>query len=212
MQDRQRPEKIERYLDIAEQSTERIAQIVRRVSDFYRPTRQAMRLTDLHAVLDNVLDLAGESLQHENISIVRDWMRELPLIRANPNDLRQVLINLALNAVDAMTTPLGEGGQGGTLRVRTALDEIYPREGAPQPAVRIEFSDTGKGIPPDLLPHIFEPFVTTRPDMAVSAPDKAALGLSISYGIIQAHGGRITVTSQVEVGTTFTIVLPVNGF
>jgi two-component system NtrC family sensor kinase len=199
-------------LDIAEQSTERIAQIVRRVSDFYRPTRQAMRPTDLYAVLDNVLDLAGESLQRANVTVVRDWMSGVPFIQANPNDLRQVLINLALNAVDAMTSPLGEGGQGGILRVRTALDEIHPREGAPQPAVRIEFSDTGKGIPPDLLPHIFEPFVTTRPDMAVSAPDKAALGLSISYGIIQAHGGRITVTSQVEVGTTFTIVLPVSGF
>jgi signal transduction histidine kinase len=210
MQDRRRSEKMRQYLDIAEQSTERIAQIVHRVRDFYRPTRQAMRPTDLHTVLDTVLDLAGEPLQRENITVVRDWTSGLPLIQANPSDLKQVFLNLVLNAVDAMAAPPSESRQGGTLRVRTAPDEIQSRAGAPQPAVRVEFSDTGKGIPPDLLPHIFEPFATTRPDTAVPTPEKTALGLSISYGIIQAHGGQITVTSQVGVRTTFTVLLPVS--
>ena len=69
------------------------------------------------------------------------------------------------------------------------------------PAVRIELSDTGNGIPPEILPRIFEPFMTTK-------GTGTGLGLSISYGIIEAHGGRITVASEVGMGTTFTVVLP----
>jgi signal transduction histidine kinase len=70
------------------------------------------------------------------------------------------------------------------------------------PAVRIEFEDTGQGIPPEILPHIFEPFTTTK-------TTGTGLGLSISYRLIEAHNGQITVTSQVGVGTNFVILLPI---
>jgi signal transduction histidine kinase len=106
-------------------------------------------------------------------------------------------LNLVLNAIDAM------GEQGGTLRVRTALDQMTGRDHQLLSAVRIEVSDTGEGIPPEILDHIFEPFVTTK-------KTGTGLGLSISYGLIEAHNGRITVTSQVGAGTTFTILLPVS--
>lgn len=94
------------------------------------------------------------------------------------------------------------GEQGGTLRVRTALDQMSGHAGQLLPAVRIEFSDTGEGIPPELLPRIFEPFVTTK-------KTGTGLGLSISYRLIEAHNGRITVTSETGRETIFTILLPV---
>jgi len=101
-----------------------------------------------------------------------------------------------LNAIDAI------GEQGGTLRVRTALDQMSGRDHQLLPAVRVEFSDTGEGIQPELLPRIFEPFVTTK-------KTGTGLGLSISYRLIEAHNGQIAVTSETGVGTTFIILLPV---
>ena len=197
-----RPEKLKRYVGIAEQSSERIANIVRRVREFYRPASQAMRPTDVRTVLEAVLELADNQLKRGNVAVEQEQVGDLPLVQANADELQQVLLNLVLNAVDAMAAPAAGGAHGGTLRVRMGRDQMQTRDGSARPAVRIEVSDTGDGIPPELLPHIFEPFTTTH-------PDKTALGLSISYAIIEAHGGQMTVTSQMGVGTTFTILLPV---
>jgi two-component system NtrC family sensor kinase len=197
-----RRDKLARYLNMARSEVERLAAIVRRMRDFYRPAREGLRSTDVNAVLQNVLELAGKQLQHSHVTVERDWMADLPMIQANPDYLKQVFLNLVLNAIDAMAVPPGEGTQGGTLCVRTALDQMPAADNRSLPAVRIEFSDTGEGIPPEILPHIFEPFVTTK-------KTGTGLGLSISYGLIEAHGGHITVTSQRGVGTTFTILLPV---
>jgi signal transduction histidine kinase len=206
LESRLRREKLARYLNMAEKEIERIANIVRRLRDFYRPSRQGTQPTDLHAVLESVLALTGNQLQNNNVVVKREWADGLPLIQANPDQFKHVFLNLALNAADAMAE------HGGTLRVRTALDQLPSQRGQGLlPAVRIEFSDTGSGIPPEMLPHIFEPFVTTQPDKPTPTPDKTALGLSISYAIVQAHGGQITVTSEVGVGTTVTILLPLSG-
>jgi len=191
-----RPEKLKRYVGIAEQSSERIANIVRRVREFYRPASQAMRPTDVRAVLEAVLALADNQLKRGNVAVEQEQVGDVPLVQANADELQQVLLNLVLNAVDAMEA------HGGTLRVRMERDRMRTRDGPARPAVRLEVSDTGDGIPPEILPHIFEPFTTTH-------PDKTALGLSISYTIIEAHGGQMTVASQMGVGTTFTLLLPV---
>ncbi len=192
----QRPEALQRYLTTAGAEIERISDIVRRMRDFYRPARKGWQATDLHAVLDSVLALTNKQLQHSDVAVERDWTDALPTIQANPDHLKQVFLNLVLNAIDAMPA-------GGRLRVSTAHDHVQT-EGAqpPQPAVRIEFSDTGQGISPGALSRIFEPFFTTK-------ERGTGLGLSISYGIIQAHHGDITATSQRHRGTTFTILLPV---
>jgi two-component system NtrC family sensor kinase len=174
---------------------------VRRLRDFYRPTRQERQFTDVRAVLEGVLELIGKQLQHSHIAVEREDLGGLPLIWANADHLKQVFLNLVLNAIDAMSTS-GDGTRGGTLRVRTALDTCWPPDDSARPAVRIEFSDTGEGIPPEIMSHLFEPFVTTK-------SYGSGLGLSISYGIIGAHNGQITVTSQAGEGTTFTIWLPV---
>ncbi len=191
-----RRERLERYLGMAEKESERIAAIVRRVCDFYSPAREGRQSTDVQAALDGVLELAGRQLQNSHITVRREWTDGLPAIRANPDHLRQVFLNLVLNAIDAMAQ------QGGTLCIHTALDQVQGQDDQPRPAVRIEFSDTGVGIAPGALENLFEPFSTTK-------VDATGLGLAISYEIIQAHGGQINAISQVGAGTTFTILLPV---
>jgi signal transduction histidine kinase len=146
-------------------------------------------------VLSGVLELSGKQLQHAGIVVQSEWDDKLPLVQVNPDHLKQVFLNLVLNAVDAMPA-------GGTLQVRTILDQLQTQAG-PQPAVRIEFSDTGEGIPAEALPHIFEPFFTVK-------KHGVGLGLAISYGIIQAHKGQIQVSSREGHGSTFTILLPVD--
>ncbi|MCP4542265.1 MAG: GAF domain-containing protein [Chloroflexi bacterium] len=192
----QRPEKVTRYLGTVGDEIERIAAIVRRMRDFYLPARKELQPIYLHAVLESVLELTNKQLQHSNITVERAWVDYLPEIQANPDHLKQVFLNLMLNGIDAMAT-------GGTLYISTAVDQIQlGSDQKPLPAVRAEFSDTGEGIPPEVLPHIFEPFFTTK-------ERGSGLGLSISYGIIQAHNGQITVESHIGLGTTFAILLPV---
>lgn len=191
-----RSARLKRYLDVAGSEVERVAGIVRRMREFYRAAREERQPTDVHAALDSMLALAGKRLQHSRIVVEREWADGLPLIWANPDHLKQVFLNLVLNAIDAMAA------RGGTLRVRTALDQIVDSEGTARPAVRLEFSDTGEGMSPDVMAHLFEPFFTTK-------AAGTGLGLSISSGIIEAHKGQISATSQVGVGTTFVIRLPV---
>jgi PAS domain S-box-containing protein len=178
------------YIDIAEGEIDRISEIVHRMRDFYRPTRGGMRRTDVHEILEKVLDLSTSQLERNNVVVHRDWEPDLPEIHATSDHLMQVFLNLLLNAVDAMP-------EGGTLTIRTRRQ----REGAELPGVRIEFEDTGVGMEPEVLSRIFEPFFTTK-------PKGSGLGLSISYSIIQAHEGEIRVASRPGQGTTFTLLLP----
>ncbi len=192
----QRPDKVNHYLSTVGDEIERIAAIVRRMRDFYLPAREELHPTYLHAILESVLELTNKQLQHSDITIERAWTDYLPEIQANPDHLKQVFLNLVLNGIDAMAT-------GGTLYISTVVDQIQLNsDQKPLPAVRVEFSDTGEGIPPEVLSHIFEPFFTTK-------ERGSGLGLSISYGIIQAHHGQITVESHAGLGTTFSILLPV---
>jgi PAS domain S-box-containing protein len=194
--DQRRQEKLERYLSIAGDEIQRISAIVRRMRDFYRPAGEGTQETALHETIDSVLELSRKKLQHSNVSIERQWGRDIPHIQANPDHLKQVFLNLLLNAVDAMP-------QGGRIRIETRRDQIALQDGRPPlPAVRLEFSDTGEGIPPEVLPHIFEPFFTTK-------EHGSGLGLYISYGIIRAHNGIIQAESESGAGATFTILLPV---
>ncbi len=180
-------ERLARYLHTASVEIDRIARIVGRMREFYRPEQAGFYPTDLHIVLEEVLELCRKHLEQGHIAVEREWAAGLPLVRANADQLKQVFLNLTLNAMDAMPG-------GGRLRIRTAVDSPA--------AVRVEVSDAGVGISPELLPRMFEPFFTTK-------EKGVGLGLSISYNIIQAHGGEIKVESQVGAGTTFTIWLPV---
>jgi two-component system NtrC family sensor kinase len=196
MAEKQRPEKIDRYLEIVETEIERVSTIIGRMRDFYRPTaNQGMQLINLPEVLESVLELSGKQLQHGDILIDRQWLPDLPEIEANPDHLKQVFLNLLLNAIDAMP-------QGGTLHLKTKKGYIQTHPSQPsQPAIQLEFKDTGQGMTAETMSHLFEPFFTTK-------PNGSGLGLCISYGIIEAHHGQIRVISQPEIGTTFYIHLP----
>jgi two-component system NtrC family sensor kinase len=190
-----RPDKLTRYLTIVETETERIAAIVRRVRDFYRPPRDGRAPTDLHATLENVLQLAAEELRQGSIAVEREWGEGLPPLQANPDHLAQVFLNIVTNGVDAMP-------EGGTLHIATGLGELQGDDGEVRPAVWVAFRDTGRGMPEEIQAQLFEPFFTTN-------PQRTGLGLSISYQIIQAHEGEIRVESEEKVGTTFTVLLPI---
>jgi PAS domain S-box-containing protein len=190
-----RPDRLTRYLGIVETETERIAAIVRRVRDFYRPARDERGTTDLHAVLESALALATKELQQSQVTVERAEAETLPHLQANPGHLGQVFVNIVINAIDAMP-------EGGVLRITTGLGEMQGDDGEVRPAAWVSFSDTGLGMSAETQARLFEPFFTTN-------PQRTGLGLSISYQIIQAHEGEIKVDSEEGVGTTFTVLLPI---
>lgn len=201
------------YLSMAQDEVDRLISIVQRMLDFYRPSRDGvgMRLTNVHELLEAVLGLADKQMQTSRVCVLRDWYPTVPLVLANGNHLKQVYLNLILNAIESMP-------EGGMLTVRTyVLDEsdsqahmefaVTSAVGSAGhrvigPSVVVEFSDTGQGIPPDELTKVFEPFYTTR-------STGTGLGLAISYSIVEQHHGELSVTSVVGQGTTFRIRLPI---
>jgi PAS domain S-box-containing protein len=176
---------LRRILDDAE----RCRDTIRELLEFARQTRQEIRLNDLnHALSQTLFLLENQSLFH-NIEIVKELDASLPKVPSDIQQLNHVFMNIILNAAEAME---GEG----QLRVRTLQSE----DGSD---FIIQISDTGPGIPENVLPHIFEPFFTTKEE-----GKGTGLGLSLVYGIIENHDGRIQVWSELGKGATFSIYLP----
>jgi two-component system NtrC family sensor kinase len=180
------------FLTIAQQELGRIARIITRMRDFYRPSRAELAETSINALLRETLELVQTHLRHGHINVVSSLDGDLPVLTAHADQLRQVFLNIILNACDAMP-------YGGDLRVGTQL--IQARTDTPM-TVGIFFGDTGVGIPLEHQAHLFEPFYTTK-------AHGTGLGLAISAHIITQHGGRIMVESEPGSGATFTILLPV---
>jgi two-component system, NtrC family, sensor kinase len=173
--------------EIARQ-VDRCKEITHRLLNFARKMEPLIQRVDMNKLIEDMTKLVEREAVHKNISIVRNYQGDLPLIQSDAPLLRQVVLNLLNNAVYAV-------GQNGTvtLTTRSAADS----------AVEIAVQDTGCGIARENLDKIFNPFFTTKP------PGKGTgLGLSICHGIIDKLGGRITVSSEVGKGTTFTIRLP----
>jgi two-component system NtrC family sensor kinase len=168
--------------------TTRCKNIVADLLNFARQQEVLAQETDVHALLEKVVE--GVRLQpiFEGVEIVHQFSPTLPAIQADPAQLQQVFVNLLNNAAEAM-------GGGGTITLATR-----PLNGQ----VEIKVSDTGCGIPEGNLGKLFTPFFTTK-----ALGKGTGLGLSIVYGIIKMHRGQIAVQSQVGRGTTFTVTLPV---
>jgi signal transduction histidine kinase len=180
---------ISQYIEVALPELRRVAQIVARLRNLGRPssTPAAREPTDINALLEEVLILNRQEFQEQGIAI--DWQADpdLPLLSLVPDQIRQVFLNIVLNAIDALRG-------GGRLAIHTSLTH-EPK------GLRISFADDGPGIPPDDLPHIFTPFYSTK-------PEGLGLGLSISQDIATQHGGYVEVRSQLGQGTQFAVWLP----
>lgn len=185
---------LRQFLDIAQSELGRIASIITRMRDFYRPSRAELSPTNINSLLRDTIEFVQVHLRHSHIIVRTELEPDLPLITAHMDQLRQVFLNLVLNACDAMT-------DGGCLSLRT---QALPPTSDQLGAIVIRVADTGMGIPAEHIPHIFEPFYTTK-------PQGTGLGLAISAHIVTQHAGQITVESTVNLGTTFTITLPLNA-
>ncbi|MEO8673421.1 MAG: two-component regulator propeller domain-containing protein [Tahibacter sp.] len=166
----------------------RVKKIVQDLKDFSHLDKAEWERVDVHQALDSTLNVVAHELKYK-ADVVKNY-GDLPPIECLPFQIKQVFMNLLVNATQAI-----EGR--GTVSIQTGCDTD---------SVWIAISDTGKGIEPANLHRIFEPFFTTKP-VGVGT----GLGLSVSYGIVQKHGGSIEVISQPGLGSTFTLRLPING-
>lgn len=166
---------------------ERIQAIVINLLDFAKPKAASFLPGDINAVVRRTLRLVRNMLDVSNIEVVLELAPDLPPVYMDEHQICQVLVNIITNAIQAMTS-------GQTLTIITGL--------APEEGIRIDIRDTGRGIPPEMLGSIFDPFFSTK------GVEGTGLGLSVSYGIIKNHLGSITVRSEVNKGTDFEIVLP----
>jgi two-component system NtrC family sensor kinase len=181
-------EEIHRAVGQIRTQGDRCKEITYKLLSFARKTDPTVREVQLNEVVDEVIGLTSQKTRYANVHIETELFPDLPTIQASPSELQQVLLNLVNNAIDAIERP------GGTVTVATkaAGDEVV-----------LEVRDTGKGIPEANLGRIFDPFFTTKP-----VGQGTGLGLPICYGIVEKMGGRITVESEIEKGTTFTVFIP----
>jgi len=163
----------------------RVRRIVQDLRDFSRTGATDWQMADLHAGIESTLNVAANEIKYK-AEVVREF-GELPLVECVAAQLNQVFLNLLVNAAQAIR-------ERGVITIRTGCDGEW---------VWLAFSDSGCGIAPEVVPRIFEPFFTTKP-----VGSGTGLGLSLSYGIVQRHGGRLEVDSRPGEGATFTIRLP----
>jgi PAS domain S-box-containing protein len=178
---------VQELLAESQEGLKRVKDIVQSLKDFSRVGETNWQMADLHHGIDSTLNIANNELKYK-VTVLRQYGC-LPLVKCLPSELNQVFMNLLVNSAHAIKDQ-------GCITIQTEHAEGW---------VTLRFSDTGCGIPPDNIKRIFEPFFTTKP-----VGSGTGLGLSLSYGILQKHGGTIEVTSIPNVRTTFTLRLPVN--
>jgi signal transduction histidine kinase len=170
--------------------SDRARKIVRSLLDFAREGEVELRSHSVQSIVERTLRLASNQIKLAKVKVEGEMEEHLPAIYGDRQQLEQVFLNLVLNALDAMS-------DGGVLRIKLLNTE--DRE-----SVAVTFEDTGVGIPKRHLRDIFDPFFTSK-----KAAKGTGLGLSVSLGIIQRHGGDISVESEVGKGSVFTVLLPV---
>lgn len=183
------PEEIGKRLDIIHNAVFRCRDITRKLLGFVRKTDISLAQYDVHEIIDDVVDgFVTREMAVSNIEIEREFSGEIPQALTDKNQLEQMLFNLIKNSADAIIGP-------GKITIKTSMDEDF---------IHISVTDTGIGMTSEQIEKIFLPFYTTK-----EVGKGTGLGLSVSYGIVRSLGGKITVESTVNVGSVFTISLPV---
>jgi two-component system, NtrC family, sensor kinase len=178
-------------LDKITKQTFRASEIVNNLLNFSRTGSTEFREVDLNKIIHDTLALLEHQFKTAHIRVVGDLTPNLPTIHGSPGKLQQVFLNLFLNAKDAMS-------KGGELRVSTANGR----------SVNVRIADTGTGIAPEHIHRIYDPFFTTKNGPRNASSGGTGLGLSVTYGIIQEHAGKIRVESKPGAGTTFIMDFP----
>lgn len=177
-------------VEIIVKETIRCREIVKRLLDFARQTKPQKKLTSVNALIENIVLLVRNQTSFRNIEIEKHLDESLPDILSDTDQIQQVFINIVLNAAEAMTN-------GGTLTIASGFSKD-------KDLISVTFTDSGPGIPEQHRERIFDPFYTTK-------EHGTGLGLAISYGIVEQHGGTITVESCVGKGSAFMVQLPVRA-
>ncbi len=188
-------EPVRRGLETILAESERAARIVRNLLTFARKRQTTRAMVDVNQVVRETLALRAYEQRLTNIGVIDALAAGLPQVFADGHQMQQVLLNLIINAEQAMLSANGHG----ILVVRTWHD-------ADQECVVLEINDDGPGIPDDLQPKIFDPFFTTK-----EVGKGTGLGLTVAYAIVQEHGGRIRLESRPNAGASFYVELPVTG-
>ncbi|HEY7135060.1 MAG TPA: ATP-binding protein [Acidimicrobiia bacterium] len=189
-------EEVPRAVDQTLDGVDRVARIVKAMKAFGHPEDREQRAFDVNKAIESALTVARNELKY--VADVETELGEVPAVRCFPSDVNQVLLNLLLNAAEAIEEHVGSSGRRGVIRVRTWRDG--------DDAV-IEVSDTGPGVPPELRSRIFEPFFTTK-----EVGKGTGQGLALVHGVVtENHGGSVELVSTPADGATFVVRLPIAG-
>lgn len=181
-------ESMQRHLKLIENETKRCGDIVKGLLDFSRKEQDDFEPRHLHETLRETYELMTHPIKIANIGFVNDFAATQDFVYCNANQIKQACMALLVNASEAVK-------ENGEIAIRTKNQD--------DDTLTIDISDTGSGIAPENLPHIFEPFFSTKQDVS-----GIGLGLAIVHGIIQNHKGKIQVKSELGVGTTISVILP----
>jgi signal transduction histidine kinase len=171
--------------NVIKQEIDRLDRVIKALLDFGRPAAPTMRPVAVSQVLEDVSLFSRTFATRAKVTVLEEYGTDVPDVMADPEQLKQVFVNLISNAVQAMP-------RGGTLTIRAGSENGF---------VFVRFTDTGAGIPEEVLKKVFDPFVSTR-------DDGTGLGLTIVHRIVDDHDGHMEVTSEQGVGTAFTVWLP----
>jgi len=187
--DEQKREAME-SLDLIANESKRCGELLQNLLSFSRTAPMNLSLSDLNGVVARTVRLAEHKAEISGVLLQVDLDRNLPPLHCDAAQIEQVALALVINAIDAMP-------HGGNLWISTRT--------VPEEKIELLVRDDGVGIPPEILPHIFDPFTTTK-----EVGKGVGLGLAVSKGIVERHGGRIEVSSELGVGTTFRVILPMH--
>jgi two-component system, sporulation sensor kinase E len=194
------PDVREKFNRVVPRELERVQAVIEDMMELARPATIHREPVNMNELLTQVLELFESQANAQGIKIIPEYEPELPYCMADRKRLHRCFSNIVSNAIQAMPN-----GGDVTVRTRQATAVLFPSTGLPEPrsesAIQVTIADTGQGIPADRLSRIFDPFFTTK-------EKGMGLGMAITHRIVEDHKGTIDVQSEVGLGTTFTIHLP----